>query len=89
MRASVKHPAKTIRRTGGHHRDWIDAIKGGPAASSNFEYASRLTEIALLGVLSVRMGGAMIRWDAENMKAIGLPEADQYIKEPVRSGWEI
>ena len=72
---------KTIRRTGGHHRDWIDAIKGGPAASSNFEYASRLTEIALLGVLSVRMGGAMIRWDAENMKAIGLPEADQYIKE--------
>ena len=35
------------------------------------------------------MGGAMIRWDAENMKAIGLPEADQYIKEPVRSGWEI
>ena len=52
LRASVKRPAKTIRRTGGHHRDWIDAIKGGPAASSNFEYASRLTEIALLGYCS-------------------------------------
>ena len=73
----------------GHHSYWIEAIKGGPAASSNFEYASRLTEIALLGVLSVRMGGARIRWDAENMKAIGLPEADRFIKEPVRKGWEV
>ena len=89
LRASIKRPAKTIRRTGGHHRDWIDAIKGGPAASSNFEYAARLNEIALLGVLSVRMGGAVIRWDAKNMKAVGLPEADQYIKEPIRPGWEI
>tara|TARA_B100000900_G_C20505212_1_gene685524 strand:- start:827 stop:976 length:150 start_codon:yes stop_codon:yes gene_type:complete len=48
-----------------------------------------LTEIALLGVLSVRMGGAKIKWDAKNMKAKGLPEADQYINEPVRKGWEV
>jgi len=89
LRGSLKRPEKTIRRTGGHHRDWIDAIKGGPAASSNFEYATRLNEIALLGVLSVRLGGAEIRWDPKNMKAKGLPEADQYIKESVRSGWEV
>ncbi len=89
LRSSIKRPKKTIRRVGGHHRDWIDAIKGGPAASSNFEYASRLTEIALLGVLSVRMGGAKIHWDAKNMKAIGLPEADEFINEPVRPGWEV
>ncbi len=89
IRTSIKRPEKTLRRTGGHHRDWIDAIKGGPSASSNFEYASRLTEIALLGVLSVRMGGAKIKWDAKNMKAKGLPEADQYINEPVRKGWEV
>ena len=89
LRGEIDRPEKSIRRVSGHHSDWIEAIKGGPAASSNFEYASRLTEIALLGVLSVRMGGARIRWDAENMKAIGLPEADRFIKEPVRKGWEV
>jgi hypothetical protein len=31
----------------------------------------------------------MIEWDAENMKAKGIPEADIFIKEPVREGWEM
>lgn len=86
---SVKLPEKTIPRTKGHHREWIDAIKGGPAPLSNFDYASRLTEITLLGVLSLRLGGSKIFWDADNLKAKGLPEADNIIKEPVRAGWEM
>lgn len=79
----------TLEPTNGHHRDWINAIKGGPAASSNFEYGAHLTEIALLGVLSLRMGGKKIYWDAVNMKARGLAEADQLIRESVREGWEM
>src|SRR5690606_4206864 len=89
-RSERYHPPKpSIPRSNGHFRDWIDAIKGGTAASSNFEYGARLTEITLLGVLSLRLGGKKIEWDSKNMKAIGLPEADKYIKEPVRSGWEM
>lgn len=84
-----KAPQPSIPRSNGHFRDWVDAIRGGAAASSNFDYGSTLTEITLLGVISLRMGGKKIHWDSENMKAIGLPEADQYIKEPVRSGWEM
>ena len=79
----------TLEPTNGHHRDWVDAIKGGMPASSNFDYATRLTEITLLGVLSLRMGGKKIYWDAENMKAKGMPEADQFIRETVRQGWEM
>jgi predicted dehydrogenase len=79
----------TLAPTNGHHRDWVDAIKGGSPASSNFEYAVRLTEITLVGVLSLRLGGKKIYWDAENMKAVGAPEADQFIKESVRTGWEM
>ncbi len=79
----------TLAASNGHHRDWIDAIKGGPQASSNFEYGAHLTEITLLGVLSLRLGGAMIDWDAENMKARGLPEAERFIEESVRGGWEM
>ncbi len=82
-------PKPFIPRSNGHFKDWIDAIKGGPAASSNFEYGARLTEITLLGVLSLRLKGKKIRWDGEKMKAIGLPEADPYIREPIRKGWEM
>ncbi len=73
----------------GHCREWADAIKGGPAAMSNFDYGATLTEITLLGVLSLRLGGQKVIWDAKNMKAVGLPEADKFIKEPVRNGWEM
>ncbi|MBD3626724.1 Gfo/Idh/MocA family oxidoreductase [Cyclobacterium sp.] len=86
---SMKKPDETIPRSNGHFRDWVDAIKGGPAASANFEYGAHLTEITLLGVLSLRMKGQKIHWDAANLKATGLDEADPYISEPVRSGWEM
>lgn len=89
LRESFTPPPPSIPRSKGHHREWIDAIKGGAPALSNFEYASRLTEITLLGVLSLRLGGEKIYWDNKNMKAIGLPEADQIIREPVRKGWEM
>ena len=75
--------------TQGHHADWIAAIKGGAQASSNFDYAARLTEITLLGVLSLRLGGRKILWDAENIRVKGMPEADPLIREDVRAGWEM
>ena len=81
-------PQATLPRTKGHHRDWLDACKGGKPAASNFEYGARLTEIVLLGVLALRTGRE-IDWDAANMKAIGFPEADAFIKEKYRPGWEI
>jgi len=89
LRTEDIKPEFMIPRSKGHHREWVDAIKGGPAAMSNFDYASRLTEITLLGVLSLRLGGKKIIWDPKNMKAIGLPEADEILREPVRKGWEM
>ncbi|HUR59883.1 MAG TPA: Gfo/Idh/MocA family oxidoreductase [Opitutaceae bacterium] len=81
-------PAQTLKRVAGHHRDWLDAIKGGDAAGSNFEYGARLTEIGLLGVLSLRLRKPF-DWDAANMKAVGIPEAEPLIKGTYRAGWEL
>ncbi|MFT4638836.1 MAG: putative dehydrogenase [Verrucomicrobiales bacterium] len=89
LRASMTKPEPTIPRSKGHYRDWVDAIKGGSPASSNFDVAANLTEITLLGVLSLRLGGEKIHWDAANMKAKGLEKADDLIREPARKGWEI
>jgi predicted dehydrogenase len=89
LRGTFIPPVPSIPRSKGHHREWIDAIKGGHAAMSNFKYGARLVEIVLLGVLSLRLGGKKIYWDPDNMKAIGLPDADEIIREPVRNSWEM
>ena len=81
-------PTPTLARSKGHHRDWLDACKGGAPASSNFEYGARLTELALLGALALRLG-RRIDWDAERMEARGLSEAEAIIRETYRAGWEL
>ena len=83
-----KPVAQTLPRAHGqHHAEWISACKGGPKAMSNFDYASKLTETILLGVLAINTG-KKIYWDPINMKAIGCPEADQFIAPTYRKGWK-
>lgn len=83
-----ERPEPSIPRSKGHYRDWLDACKGGEPASSNFAYGAGLTELALLGVLSLRTG-QRIDWDAKNMQATNVPEAAAIIKETYRPGWGI
>jgi predicted dehydrogenase len=83
-----KKPPKKIARSNGHHRDWVDACKGGPPASANFLYGARLTELALLGILSLRLG-KRFEWDAAAMQARGIPQADAILRGQYRTGWEI
>ena len=85
---SVQTPQETLKRSAGHHRDWVDAIKGGPPASSEFSYGAKLTEITLLGLVAMRTG-KVIQWDAENMKALNCPEAEQIVQGQYRDGWRL
>ena len=72
---------------GGPIKELFNYIKEtGPKVGSDFEYATQLTEVVLLGVLAQRTGKT-IEWDAENMKVKGQPELDALVKEPVRKGW--
>ncbi|MGO8699789.1 MAG: Gfo/Idh/MocA family protein [Limisphaerales bacterium] len=85
---AYKRPTPTLPRSKGHHRDWLDACKGGQAASAKFEYGAGLTEIGLLGLVAMRTG-KKIYWDAPAMKFTNAPEADKYLKETYRPGWEV
>ncbi len=82
-----QRPPKTLPRSKGHHRDWLDACKGGPPASAHFEYGAALTEVGLLGLVALRVGKKM-EWDAAAMKSPNCPEADRYLKGTYRPGWE-
>jgi hypothetical protein len=69
-----------------HHQEWIAECKGGPKSYSTFDVAAYLTEIILLGCVSLRVG-KKIEWDGPNMKALNTPEAAQYIRRHNRKGW--
>ena len=81
--AKNKMPAKTEKSTIGHYNEWIQAAKGGVPAGANFNYAGPLTEMVLLGNLSVRLGKA-IEWDSENLHCTNVPEANDLVRKTYR-----
>jgi len=88
MRA-YKPPPKTLPRSIGHHKEWIQACKTGSPTRSNFDFAGPLTEAVLLGTISVRMGGKKLTWDSQNMRITNLPEANKYLHYQYRPGWTL
>src|SRR5207244_12873877 len=85
-----KAPPETLPRTTGDvdsamKREWVAAIKGGPPAMSNFDYASLLAETVLLGNVAIRLG-KKLEWDGPGLKVTDCPEAAQYIKRELRKG---
>ncbi|OHE81504.1 MAG: hypothetical protein A2107_11070 [Verrucomicrobia bacterium GWF2_62_7] len=86
---AYKRPDKTLPRVKSHYQDWLDAIRAGRKAGSDFSYGGPLTELALLGIISLKMGGEKLEWDAERMKFTNCPKANEYLNPPYRSGWRL
>jgi hypothetical protein len=87
---ACKAVPQTIPRSPGHDEEWFVAMKGGPAAYSNFDIAAYLTEIVLLGCVALRTGvGHRLDWDGPNMRATNEPAAAQFVKRQNRKGWEV
>ncbi|MEA3368543.1 MAG: Gfo/Idh/MocA family oxidoreductase, partial [Planctomycetota bacterium] len=91
MKAYGQHlPAKKIPRVGNHHADFVRAVRERRHAGSDFAlYGGPLTELALLGIIGLRMPGRKLTWDARNMKFTDCPEANQYLKPEFRNGWTL
>lgn len=84
----VAGPAKSLPRSQGHEREWLDACRGGPIAMSNFDYSGSLTEFVLLGNVATRFGKT-IEFDPVGMKVVNLPEANDALKREYREGWSL
>ncbi|MHC4433445.1 MAG: Gfo/Idh/MocA family protein [Planctomycetota bacterium] len=67
-----KTPSETIPRVRGHHQDWLNAIKTGGKAGSNFDYGGPLTELARLGIIAIQRPGEKLEWDAAVSKGLGI-----------------
>ncbi|WP_254508668.1 Gfo/Idh/MocA family protein [Anatilimnocola floriformis] len=81
-------PEPFIPKSIGHHAEWLHACKTGAPTTCNFEYAGLLTEANHLGNVAYRTG-KKIEWDATNLKAKGVPEADPIIRREYRAGWKL
>jgi predicted dehydrogenase len=82
-----KPPQKLPRIPGeAHEMNWVQAAKGKTEASCPFEYAARLTEVMLLGIVALR-AGKKIYYDGTNMRVTNLPEANDYLRREYRQGW--
>jgi predicted dehydrogenase len=88
-------PPQKLPRSPGHHKEWINACKGGDPARSNFDWAGPLTEVVLVGNIALKMEkqlyekGLKLHYDGPNMKVTNLPEANKYIRDEYREGWSL
>jgi predicted dehydrogenase len=85
---ATKHIAESLPRSPGHLKEWVDACTGGPATFSDFERGGHLTEIALSGVVALKLQQAM-DWNGEKQRAENAPEAIKFIRSHYRTGWKI
>jgi predicted dehydrogenase len=72
-------------------KEWADAIKANKPelASSNFDYAGRLTETMLLGNIAVRFAGTKLEWDAAKLTFTNSNAATKLVSKEYRKGFEV
>jgi predicted dehydrogenase len=87
---SFGKPAQKLPRipAEAHELNWVDAAKGKTEASCPFEYAARLTEVMLLGVVALH-AGKKIYYDGPNMRVTNALQANAYLRRDYRQGWSI
>ncbi len=94
--AMAQYPERIARNKHGgnlvvaHAQEWLAAVKENKPEMcySRFDVAARLTEIMLLGCVSLR-AGHKIEWDGPKMVARNCPEAAPFIRRENRSGWAL
>jgi predicted dehydrogenase len=89
LQKSVGDPARTLPRIATSHEvNWSNACRGIGEASTPIEYAAKLTEVMLLGVVALR-AGTKIHYDGAEMRVTNSREANDLLKREYRRGWSL
>ena len=67
--------------------DFLKAIQTGGRPVSDVEEVHRSTNLALLGMLSYKLGRS-VEWDGEKGECVGDAEANRLLRREYRKGWE-
>ena len=71
-----------------HEMNWVNAIRGQDEISSPFSYAAHLTEIMLLGVVSLR-AKSKLHYDGASMKVTNNDAANEFLSRVYREGYSL
>ena len=87
---TFQRPEKTIPRSVGHRREWVDACRAGRPqdAKAGFWYSAPFNEALLVGLLPL-YAGKRIEWDARRMVATNAPEVNRFIRKSYRTGFDL
>ncbi len=86
--ADFEPPAPTIPDSPGFYQEWIQAAKGGPAATCNFDYSGPLAETTVLANVAYRAGHEFA-WDAATMQTPGSDDVQPLLQKKYRKGWAV
>jgi Oxidoreductase family, NAD-binding Rossmann fold/Oxidoreductase family, C-terminal alpha/beta domain len=86
---AYKQPPKTLPRSPGNEREWLNACKGDKTKpGGNFEFEGLVTETLLLGNVAA-LTGEKLSWDRANLKVANLDSTQKYVRPERRGGWEL
>jgi predicted dehydrogenase len=82
-------PPKTLPRSPGHYKEFVDACRGGPPPGANFpDHAGVLTETCMLGNVALR-AGKKLQWDGPALKITNDADANKLLHREYRAGWTL
>ncbi len=79
---------RTVLRSPGHQRNFINCVKSRKLTESNLPYAHNMTTPMHLGLISFWMGRPL-RWDGRKERFVGDPEADRCLIKAFRAPWSL
>jgi predicted dehydrogenase len=72
-----------------HYVQFVEACRGNGQTSAPFDYSGPLTESVLLGCLATRFPKTTLEWDAASLKVTNVAEANPFVRNHYRKGWEV
>ena len=87
---NYKQPSPYLKRVDTTHEgDWIRACKDGVPACSSFDYGGPLTEMALLGMIAIRLKNQKLEWNSKEFKFNNNEQANVLLHKTYRKGWSL
>ena len=84
----VGKPKPVLPRVkGGHEADFLNAIRTGERSSADFDYSARLTEIMLVGNVSLLVREKLC-YDFRTGRFTNSDKANALLQRKPRKGWE-
>jgi len=88
LRERILPGERRTERSGGHHRNFLDAVRTRRRPIADHEIGHRTATICHLLNASMELGRT-IRWDPVAERIIGDAEAQRWIARPMRAPWRI